>query len=382
MSDGMCFVGLDVHKNSIHVAMLKPGENKANQWQQGNDAGAVKRLIRKLKREGGQSVRCCYEAGPCGFGLFRTLRQANVDCAVIAPSLIPRKPGERIKTDRRDARKLAELFRAGLLTEVYTPSPQQEAVRDLCRCRDDIRSELMSARHRLGKFLLRRDVRFGQGNAWTQKHRRWLKSLQFDHRAAQLAFDSYLYAVEVLEERMQSVRQEIEAIAQQVPYCEPVGWLRCFRGIDTITAMTVLVELHNFGRFESPRALMAYVGMVPSEHSSGEKTKRSCITKAGNKHVRRVLIEAAWHYRHKPAIGVKLRQRRKGQPDAVIGVANRAQQRLHRRYWHLLLHNNKLPQKAIVAVARELVGFIWAALYDSDWSTLGCCEQSTQQNHP
>jgi transposase len=373
MSEGISYAGLDVHKKSINVALLKPEESKPVQWQQANDARSVKRLVRKLKREGGQSVRCCYEAGPCGFGLQRTLLKAGIECEVIAPALIPHKPGERIKTDRRDACKLAELFRAGLLTEVRAPTPEQESVRDLCRCRDDIRGELMSARHRLGKFLLRRDVRYGDGKAWTQKHRRWLKSLQFEHRAAEVTFGSYLHAIEVLEERMRAVEQEIAEVAAEEPYRDPVAWLRCFRGIDTVTAMTIVAELHNFRRFETPRALMAYIGLVPSEHSSGSKTARGSITKAGNKHVRRILIEAAWHYRHKPAVGVKLRRRRERQPEAVIGIADRAQQRLHRRYWRLLLKNNKLPNKAIVAVARELVGFIWAALYESDWSASGGC---------
>jgi transposase len=376
MSEDISYAGLDVHKKSINVALLKPDESKPMQWQQVNNKASIKRLVRKLKREGGESVRCCYEAGPCGFGLQRTLRAAGIECEVIAPTLIPRKPGERIKTDRRDACKLAELFRADLLTEVRAPTPEEESVRDICRCRDDIRGELMSARHRLGKFLLRRDVRYGEGKAWTQKHRRWLKSLQFEHRAAEATFDSYLHAIEVVEERMKTVEQQITDISAEEPYREPVAWLRCFRGIDTVTAMTIVAELHNFRRFETPRALMGYLGLVPSEHSSGPKTARGSITKAGNKHVRRILIEASWHYRHKPAVGVKLRKRREGQPGAVIGIADRAQQRLHKRYWRLVLHNNKVPNKAIVAVARELVGFIWAALYDGDWSASGGCPTS------
>jgi transposase len=234
----------------------------------------------------------------------------------------------------------------------------------------------MSARHRLSKFLLRRDVRYAKGRAWTHKHRAWLKSLQFEHRAEQVTFGSYLHAIEVLEERMKAVEREIAAIAEQEPYREPVAWLRCFRGIDTVTAMTIVAELHDFRRFETPRALMAYLGLVPSENSSGDNERRGSITKAGNKHVRRVLVEAAWHYRHKPAVGVKLRKRREGQPEAVIGVADRAQHRLHRRYWHLLVQNNKVPNKVIVAIARELVGFIWAALYDSFWSASSGCPAS------
>lgn len=373
MSKVSTHVGLDVHKKSINVALLKEGHREAMEWQLANEPRAVKRLVRKLEREGGKRVRCCYEAGPCGFALQRTLQGQGIECLVIAPSLIPRKPGERVKTDRRDARKLAELLRADLLTEVRPPTPEEESVRDLCRCRDDVREEMMSARHRLGKFLLRRDVRYDDGNAWTQKHKSWLKSLKFEHRAAQAAFGSYLHAIEVLEERMRSLDEELAAVASEEPYREVVGWLRCFRGIDTITAMTIVAELHDFRRFETPRALMAYLGLVPGEHSSGERTSRGPITKSGNKHVRRILIEAAWHYRHRPTVGASLRKRRQGQP--AIAVADRAQARLHRRYWRLV-QNNKPQNKAVVAVARELVGFIWAAIYDSHWSASSGCPAS------
>jgi transposase len=286
-----------------------------------------------------------------------------VVCEVVAPSLIPVKPGEKIKTDRRDARKLAELLRADLLTEVRPPTLEEEGVRDLCRCREDAKEDLMRARHRLGKMLLRRGLVYSGGKAWTRPHRKWLRSIEWDNEADQTVFDDYFRAIEHVEERQAALTSKIEELSKQAPYAEPVGWLRCFRGIDTVTAMTIVAELHDFSRFTSPRALMSYLGLVPRESSSGDSTRRGGITKTGNKHVRRILIEAAWHYRHKPAVGAKLRKRREGQPGSVIAIADRAQLRLHKRYWKLLLGSNKPSNKVAVAVARELVGFIWAVLY-------------------
>lgn len=355
-------VGLDAHKVAIHVAMLLPEAPQAVQWEIVNEPRAVKRLARKLRRAAPGAVRCCYEAGPCGYGLQRQLEAAGVSCTVVAPSLIPVKPGERIKTDRRDARKLAELFRAGLLTAVAPPTAAAEAVRDLCRAREDAVEDRLRARHRLSKFLLRRGLVWRGGKkAWTQAYREWVRGLRFEHAADQVVVASYLLAIEQVEERVRTLEAELEGVAQQEPHRERVGWLRCFRGIDTVTAMTLLAELHGFERFTTPRALMAYLGLVPSEHSSGEAQHRGSITKAGNCHARRVLIEAAWHYRHPPAIGQALRRRREGQPARVLAVADKAQQRLHRRFSRLNARG-KMINKVVVAVARELVGFVWAAL--------------------
>jgi transposase len=306
---------------------------------------------------------CVYEAGPCGYELQRRLESEGLSTQVIAPTLIPRKPGERIKTDRRDARKLAEFSRAGTLTEVRPPSEREEAVRDLCRCREAAVRDLTRARHRLSKLLLRRGLVYRAGRNWTQAHRRWLRSLSFEHHSLEVVFADYLLAIEHLEERRLALEQQLEAVSQQDPYREPVGWLRCFRGIDTVSALTVVAELHDFRRFDSPRRLMAYLGLVPGESSSGEQTRRGGITKTGNRHVRRVLVEAAWHYRHRPAVGKALRHRREGQPSAVIAVADRAQQRLNRRFYRLVLSRGKPPQKAVVALARELAGFLWVVLY-------------------
>jgi transposase len=280
---------------------------------------------------------------------------------VVAPSLIPRKPGERIKTDRRDARKLAELFKAGLLTEVQPPSLEDEAVRDLCRAREDAKEDLTRCRHRLGKMLLRKGLVFTQGRrAWTNAHRHWLRGLHFEDPSEQAVFDDYLLAIEQLEERVKGLEEKIEAVSQKESYRKPVAWLRCFRGIDTVTAMTIVSELYGFERFRSPRGFMAFLGLVPSERTTGYDPKRGGITKTGNGHVRRVLIEAAWHYRHRPGVG-SLRKRRTGQPAEIIALADKAQHRLYRRY-RRMTEAGKPGPKAVTAMARELAGFIWAAL--------------------
>lgn len=362
-SNGITFVGLDAHKTSIRVAMLLPGHRKAVEWDVVHEAAAVRRLAKKLAREGRGEVRCCYEAGPCGYALQRQLEAAGVICEVVAPSLIPYKPGERIKTDRRDAIKLAELLRADLLTEVHAPTEDEEAVRDLCRCREDAREDLTRARHRMSKFLLRRGCIYRlTKQAWGHTHRQWLRGLQFERPADQTIFDDYLLAIEQLGERLCALEARLGAIAEQAPYREPVAWLRCFRGINTTTAISLVAELHDFRRFTSAPALMAYLGLVPSEHSSGDTRRQGAITRTGNRHVRRLLVETAWQYRHRPLVGRGLRQRREGQPARVIALADRAQHRLCRRYARMNARG-KPHNKITVAIARELVGYLWAALH-------------------
>jgi transposase len=363
VSKVITYVGLDAHKDSISIAMLLPDAMAAVEWQIANEPGAVRRMVRKVEREAPGEVRFCYEAGPCGYALQRQIIDAGrASCMVVAPSLIPSKPGDRIKTDRRDARKLAELFRAGLLTEVHPPSEEDEAVRDLCRAREDAREDLMRCRHHLSKMLLRRGLIYTAGRKnWSLKHRAWLNELRFENAVDQSVFDNYLLAMSQVEDRLESLVENLERISQEAPYAEAVGALRCFRGIDTVTAMTVVAELHGFGRFTSARGLMAFLGLVPGEHSSGQNTRRGSITKAGNGHVRRLLIEAAWSYRHRPATA-NLKKRRKGQPERVIAIADRAMTRLHRRFWKMANAGKPSP-KAAVAVARELTGFIWAVLY-------------------
>jgi transposase len=354
------YVGVDAHKKDLFIAMLVGKETRPVTWQLANEPNAVRRLVRKLEREAPGPVQMCYEAGPCGYALQRQVTTPRVSCQVIASALIPRKPGERIKTNRRDARKLVELLRAGLLTEVRPPTPEEEAVRDLCRARDDAREDLQRCRHRLGKLLLRRGLHYS-GRNWTRAHRQWIDTLEWAQPAERVVVDDYLLAIDHTEARLIELDARLTEIAQADPYREPVGWLRCFRGVDTLTAILILAELHDFRRFHSPRALMAYVGLVPGEHSSGEKHRRGRITRTGNALVRRLLVETAWHYQHRPGIGVALTRRRKGQPGRVIAIADKAQQRLCRRFRRLAEQHKPAP-KIAVAIARELAGFLWAAL--------------------
>ena len=360
MGENITYVGLDVHKDTIAVALLNSRDEKAIEWTEGNSSSTLRRLSRKLKRQAKGELLCCYEAGPCGYVVQRELAKDKIDCQVVAPSLIPSKPGDRVKTDKRDARKLAELLRGGLLTEVRPPTPEQEAVRDLSRCREDARADLLRCRHRLGKMLLRQGLVYREGNRWTQRHRTWLLALKFDARASKAVLEDYLLAVVQLEERIATLNTALQEAATLEAYKEPVARLRCFRGIDTVSAMCIVSELHGFERFDSPRALMAFVGLTPSEYSSGGKQSRGAITKTGNGHVRRALVEAAWHYRHRPIPGRGIRLRREGQPSEVVSLAQKAERRLCRRWSKLVVIGNKPPQKATVAVARELAGFIWA----------------------
>ena len=361
MGEVITYVGIDTHKRELHVAMLIGTASEPITWMVANEPKTIERLHRKLEREAPGAVRVCYEAGPCGYALQRQLTKSVVTCVVIAPALMPRKPGDRVKTDKRDARKLAELLRAGLLTEVRPPTPADEAVRDLCRARDDARDDVLRARHRLGKLLLRRGLHFSGGKNWTKAHRRWIRSIQWEHAAERAVVEDYLLAIDQIESRLTELDARLAEMAQTEPYREPVAWLRCFRGIDTLTAMLILGELHDFRRFPTPRALMAYLGLVPSENSSGDRYRRGPITKTGNSLVRRILIETSWHYQHRPGVGPALAGRRKGQPTRVIAIADKAQHRLCRRFRRLLAEH-KPASKVVVAVARELAGFIWAAV--------------------
>jgi transposase len=354
------YVGIDAHKKDLFIAMLIGQQKTPVTWRLANEGNAVRRLVRKLEREAPGPVRVFYEAGPCGYALQRQVTTSRVSCDVIAPALTPRKPGDRIKTNRRDARKLVELGRAGLLTAVQPPTPEDEAVRDLARARDDAREDLQRCRHRLGKLLLRRGLHFS-GRNWTKAHRVWIASLTWAHAPERVVVDDYLLAIDHLEARLRELDAQLAEIAETAPYREPVSWLRCFRGIDTLTAILILAELHNFRRFPSPRALMAYLGLVPGEDSSGEKHRRGRITRTGNTLVRRLLVETAWHYQHRAHVGVALAKRRKGQPTRVIAIADKAQQRLCRRFRRLADQHKPAP-KIAVAIARELAGFLWAAL--------------------
>jgi transposase len=364
VKDCITWVGLDAHKDFIAVAIRQTGATEFVETQVPNEPQAIRRFLRKVRRTAPGEIRLAYEAGCCGYALQRLIEASGpFACDVVAPALIPRKPGERVKTDRRDARKLCELMAAGLLTPVHPPTAEQEAIRDLVRCREAARKDLNAARHRVSKFLLRRGIHFVGGRTWNVAYRRWVRTLTFENDVEQYVFKQYLVAVEQSHERLLDIESQLSEVAKREPHREVVAWLRCFRGIDTVTALGIQAELFDFGRFDSPRKLASYLGITPSEYSSGGKANRGSITKSGNGHVRRLLIEAAWHYRHLPGIGYELRQRRKGQPPGVIAVADKAQQRLCRRYRRLTARKMPAP-KAVVAVARELACFLWVAVRD------------------
>lgn len=362
MENGITHGGLDTDKEWIVGYILFGDGREGVEMKVRNEEGAVRRWARKVKREAGGEVHVCYEAGPCGYALQRWLRSEGVGCDVVAPSMTPRKPGDQVKTDRRDARKLAELLRAGLLTVVEAPGPEEEAVRDLCRSREDVKEDVRRCRQRLSQFLLRRGYVWREGRVWTAAYWSWIRGLRLEQEAAQAVLEDSLLAIEQGEERLRGIEEKMREVSEKEPWKERVGWLRCYRGIDMVTAMTVVAELHGFERFRTARDLMGFLGLVPSEHSSAGKEKRGRITKMGNAHVRRVLVEASWHYRHRPGVSRALAERRQGQPVEVIALADKAQQRLHRRYWRLVTKGNKPHAKAVVAVARELAGFLWATL--------------------
>jgi transposase len=363
MNKDITYVALDAHKKQHRVAMVLPGEREAVEWTVNNEERKVRQMVKRIRKQAPGRIVAAYEAGPCGFALARQIESEGVKCMVIAPSPIPMKSGDRIKTDRRDAKKLVDLLKANLLTEVHPPTTELESVRDLSRCREAAKEDLKRAQHRVLKFLVRRGLIYGDGmKHWTGRHFTWLRSLRFENRYDERVYSEYLGEVQRQGERVAALDKEIEGVAEQEPYKEPVGWLRCFRGINTVTAVSLVVELYSIERFQSPRQLMSYLGLIPSECSSGEKVKKGPITKAGNRRVRRLLVEAAWHQRHHPVKSKALRKRRENQPDWVIKIADRAMKRLHQRYMHLV-SNGKETKVAATAVAREMVGFLWSVLY-------------------
>jgi transposase len=345
-------VGLDVHASSNRLAAVRADE-LVEERTLPYDEEAVERALRRWP-----GARCCYEAGPTGFGLYRHLVERGIECAVVAPGLVPQRPGDRVKTDPRDARKLARLLAGGLLEPIYVPTPQLEAARDLVRAREDARLDRMRDRHRLSKFCLRHGLRL-PGKSWSIARRRWLSERRFPFPAEQQAFDTYLHALDLVDHRIAALERAIAETAGQGPWRGLVARLRCLRGIDTLTALGIVVEIGDFSRFRSAEEFMAYVGLVPCERSSGEQRRQGSITKVGNAHVRRLLVESAWHARRRPTTGYKLARRQRGQDALVIERAWRCQQRLHRR-WLRMAARGKPSQKIVVACARELAGFVWA----------------------
>lgn len=345
-------VGLDVHARSVRLAAIRADELLEERTLPYDEEA----LERALGRWPG--VRCCYEAGPTGFGLYRYLVGRGIECAVVAPGLVPQRPGDRVKTDPRDARKLARLHAGGLLESIYIPSAELEAARDLVRAREAARLDRMRDRHRLSKFCLRHG-RLLPGSSWGVARRTWLSAQHFSFPAQQLAFDSYLHALDLVDARIAALEQAIRESAEQGSWRELVARLRCLRGVDTLTALSLVTEIGDFGRFASAEEFMAFVGLVPSEHSSGERRRQGSITKVGNAHVRSLLVESAWHARRRPRVGYELARRQRGQDAVAVERAWRCQQRLHRR-WLRMAGRGKPSQKIVVACARELAGFVWA----------------------
>ena len=310
----------------------------------------------------GPAVVAVYEAGPTGFGLARDGRERGIDVRVVAPGSIPKGPGDRVKTDRRDAIRLVRLLAAGELSFAFVPTVADEHFRDLVRAIEDARGDLMRARHRLGKFLLRRGERYpGPGGTWTGKHLAWLRALRFEDVCSRATFADYLTAVELLIGRRQSL---LVALEQQVPessHAPVVARLRCFRGIDTLSAAGLCAEVGSFARFPRPTLLSGFLGIVPSEHTSDTKRRQGAITKAGPPHARRLFVEAAHHYRHAPTIGTTLARRQHGQDPRIIEIAWRAQRRLHQRWQHLRGQRRKPTGVVAIACARELAAFLWEA---------------------
>jgi len=355
------FVGLDVHAETIAVAVAEADGEVRSLGIIPNRAESVRRLIGKLGPR--ESLRVCYEAGPTGYVLFWQLSELGVACEVVAPTLVPVKTGDRVKTDRRDAEKLARCYRAGDLTAVWVPDAAHEALRDLVRARLAAKRDQLRARHRLSKFLLRHGRRPPEEvGAWTLKHLDWVRSkVHFEEAAQNATLLDYLHEVEHMAARITRLEQAIDAVLPTLPATmrAVIDGLQSLRGVAKVSAVTLVAELGQLSRFAHPRQLMGYAGIVSREHSSGERIRRGAISKAGNAHLRRIVVEAAWSYRHRPAVGSTLAVRQKNAPATVTALSWKAQHRLHARYVRLI-GRGKSKQQTVTAVGRELLGFIWA----------------------
>lgn len=351
-------VGLDVHKESIVAAVLEPNADHPSEIIRfENRPDAIKKFVQRIAKKG--ALNFVYEAGPCGYEAHRQILALGHPCAVIAPGLIPVRPGDRVKTDRRDAKKLARFYRSGELTEIHVPTREQESARDLVRVREDILVDRLRARNRLLKFLLRQGRVYGGKTNWTLEHRVWLRAQQFEFEALEKSFHSYMCAVCDIDERMRVVDEQLLDLADSKAFRVPVQYLCSLKGVQKLSALTLIVETRDFNRFPDARSFMGYTGGTPSEHSSGGKINRGSITKVGNAHLRRILVEAAWTYMRRNATSTVLTKRRAGCPQEVVIIAKKAQTRLHRTFSRMLARG-KLKQIAAVAVARELAGFVWS----------------------
>ena len=361
MREKLRFLGLDVHAETIAVAVAEPNGEVRSLGTIANREDSIRKFIKKLGSP--EQLRACYEAGPTGFVLYWQLTQLGVECAVVAPSLVPKKPGDRVKTDRRDALKLARSHRNGDLTVVWVPNEASEALRDLVRQREAAKQDQLRARHRLTKLLLRTGQRPPLGlKPWTERYMRWLGQVRYTQPAQEVTRLDCMNEVEHMSARVKRLEEAIVEVVKLAPQAmqELIRGLQALRGIAHISAVTIAAELGNISsRFESARKLMGYSGAFPSEDSSGNRIRRGGITKAGNAHLRRIVVESAWCYRHLPRVGEKLRKRQQGIPAEIIEIAWKAQNRLHKRYRKLTMAG-KDQRKAITAVGRELLGFIWA----------------------
>jgi len=357
MAKARTLVGLDVHASKVVAAMLDAETGELRFSKLPGETDRTLALCAELE----PPLRVAYEAGPTGFGLARALTAAGIECVVAAPGKIPRAAQDRVKTDRRDAEHLVRLLLAGKLEPVRVPTGAEEAMRDLVRAREDVRGDLMRARHRVSKMLLRHDRRFTAGQqAWSRGHRDWLAKVELDDPVAQLVLRDYLASVEAMVIRRDELERRIGELVPDSPWSELVPRLRCLRGIDTLTAVGLCAEIGDFERFARAGELMSYLGLVPSEHSSGDKRRLGSITKSGSRHARRLLVEAAWHYRLGARPSRELAKRQVGQPEHVIAISWKAQQRLGRTWRRLAEERGKRRTLVAVAVARELAGFIWA----------------------
>jgi len=361
VSDYTRYVGFDVHKATVAMHVIDAGGDEVAASVMLNDPEVIGRTMRRVASGGGgsASVRCCYEAGPCGYTLYRQLQRMGFSCAVVAPSLTPVRPGDRVKTDRRDARRLARMARAGELTAVWVPDEGHEALRDLVRAREDAKQDLLRARHRLSKYLLRHGKIPPEGvSPWRCRHEQWLDGLRFEEEVHSLVLEEYRQRIREAQGAIERLEKQMRVAAEHSKLWTMMEALQALRGVSFVTAATLAVEIGDISRFAHPSQLMSYAGLTPSEHSSGAVQRYGKITKMGNAHVRRVLVEAAWHYRHTPSIGVQLKQRQRGQPPEVKAISWKAQVRLHSRYRQLMARG-KARNRVIVAVARELSAFIW-----------------------
>ena len=355
-------IGLDVHKDKIVVAVAEEqGKEPSHYGKWGGTNLAVELGLRKLLKKyevDKKEVQLCYEAGPTGFTLVRRLVQLGYDCIVIAPSEIEQKPGRKIKTDKRDAIKLARLLRAGDLKGINIPEPHDEAIRDLCRARTDASETVKKAKQRLGAFLLRNGIRYDEGCNWSQKHMNHLRSMKLNDPSQQVVLEEYIIMIDTAEESKERLQERMREHLEKWDFKPHVLALMAFRGFDYVAAMTMISELGDLTRFAHPSQLMAYLGAVPSEETSDKKRRQGVITKCGNGHARWMLIECSTHYRYEPKVGQQLTQRQEGQSREVRAISWRAQNRLHDRYKKLKARQ-KCHNKVIVALARELLGFLW-----------------------